>query len=443
MHTSAASKMTRPRGIINVSHTSCHLACALQLLMHGLEPLRDALIEIARQRQGNAFLRQLGSFFRMEHQYESAAGGVGDGVDDDVATIDPSTLYKCVKETVKIDPHDIGDAVTVLRRILQAIRTPSTPCSTSFQDLYNHVLGGIVRQDIIGRKGSVQRVKSKEREIQCPLSIPGQFASVQEGLAHATTKPQPIAGYDWDQLDNSTYVESDLQDNDSDDDSLNTWQTHKTSRFVSLPQHLLLHLQRFVHHMDGSVTSINENTMDIPLTIDMSQYQCEDSSLSHNDYQLRGAILYVQDQENQDDHGDCGHFVSVHCMMGQEDNWYLVDDETVTLIPTDDILNFISGRPSAVEKANSTYTAVLLHYRRSGPDGSNVLLDKLRTELAATPPSEEYSIIGKRLRVQWAKGKWYAGTISGYNDITGKHSVLYDDGDVKEYNLTKKTIEWE
>ena len=422
--------MKTPRGIINASHTSCHVASALQLLIHGIESLREALIEIARSKQGNSFLRQLGLFLET---YES-------DVAEELEPIDPSHLYKYMKEMAKIDPNDIGDAVTALRRILQAIRTTST--STAFNEIYNHALGGTVRQDIIGRNGSVQRVKTKEREIQCPLSVPGGFASVEEGLAHATTEPQRIAGYMWEQAANNTnnYVESDLLPEDNCHDDTNTWQTHKISRFVSLPQHLLLHLQRFVHHMDGSVSPIN-STMDVPLTIDMCKYQCDDSILATNDYQLWGAILHVKDDENQDESEDCGHFVSVHC-MGPQSNWYLIDDETVTSIPSHDILNFISGRPFSVE-TNSTYTAVLLHYRHSGADDSPVLLENLRTELAALLPSEEYSILGKRLRVQWAKGKWYAGTISGYNDITRKHSVLYDDGDVKEYNLTKKMIEWE
>jgi hypothetical protein len=45
--------------------------------------------------------------------------------------------------------------------------------------------------------------------------------------------------------------------------------------------------------------------------------------------------------------------------------------------------------------------------------------------------------------VQWSKGKWYAVAITEYNETTGKHTVLYDDGDIKEYNLKKKTVEWE
>jgi len=44
--------------------------------------------------------------------------------------------------------------------------------------------------------------------------------------------------------------------------------------------------------------------------------------------------------------------------------------------------------------------------------------------------------------VKWGKGKYYSGIVTLYNPSTGKHRVAYDDGEVKEYVLAKKTIEW-
>jgi hypothetical protein len=52
-------------------------------------------------------------------------------------------------------------------------------------------------------------------------------------------------------------------------------------------------------------------------------------------------------------------------------------------------------------------------------------------------------IVGRRLRIKWAKGKFYPGTVASYNQETGKHQVRYADGDVKEYLLRQKTIEWQ
>lgn len=53
------------------------------------------------------------------------------------------------------------------------------------------------------------------------------------------------------------------------------------------------------------------------------------------------------------------------------------------------------------------------------------------------------TLVGRRLRVRWSKGKFYSGIISKYDETTGKHTIEYDDGDIREYKLSKKTIEWE
>ena len=148
----------------------------------------------------------------------------------------------------------------------------------------------------------------------------------------------------------TNYVESELDDCTDDEDN-DAWITHKTTRLVSLPQHLLLHLQRFTHEPDGTVTPIN-SSMDVPLTIDTKAYQC-DGSLA-NDYQLHGAILHVLNHEDEDNE-EGGHYVSVLCDAGDE--WYLVDDHKVTSLAADDsleVLSFLSGRPSSVEASEST-----------------------------------------------------------------------------------------
>jgi small nuclear ribonucleoprotein (snRNP)-like protein len=50
--------------------------------------------------------------------------------------------------------------------------------------------------------------------------------------------------------------------------------------------------------------------------------------------------------------------------------------------------------------------------------------------------------IGRRLQVQWSQGKWYPGVITNFDASTGKHTVTYDDGDIRQYNLAKKKIDW-
>jgi len=53
---------------------------------------------------------------------------------------------------------------------------------------------------------------------------------------------------------------------------------------------------------------------------------------------------------------------------------------------------------------------------------------------------EPSDILNKRLSIRWSKGKWYDGVVSEYDDDDGKHTVLYDDGDERRYNLKKKSV---
>ena len=50
--------------------------------------------------------------------------------------------------------------------------------------------------------------------------------------------------------------------------------------------------------------------------------------------------------------------------------------------------------------------------------------------------------VGRRLRVQWKGGVYYSGQVTGFDTDTGKHTVTYEDGDVREYRLSQKTWEW-
>ena len=49
-------------------------------------------------------------------------------------------------------------------------------------------------------------------------------------------------------------------------------------------------------------------------------------------------------------------------------------------------------------------------------------------------------LIGQRVEFYWVlESQWFEGTISNYDPISNMHTVLYDDGEVKQYNLKKKT----
>jgi len=45
---------------------------------------------------------------------------------------------------------------------------------------------------------------------------------------------------------------------------------------------------------------------------------------------------------------------------------------------------------------------------------------------------------GRRLEVFWeGDGVYYRGTVTGYSTSSGKHTIMYDDGDVERVKLTE------
>lgn len=47
-------------------------------------------------------------------------------------------------------------------------------------------------------------------------------------------------------------------------------------------------------------------------------------------------------------------------------------------------------------------------------------------------------LIGHRLAIQWAGGKWYSGTCTQYDAQKGEHYIWYDDNDTRWYRMTEK-----
>ncbi|RHY27426.1 hypothetical protein DYB32_006786 [Aphanomyces invadans] len=71
---------------------------------------------------------------------------------------------------------------------------------------------------------------------------------------------------------------------------------------------------------------------------------------------------------------------------------------------------------------------------------------RLRALLAAPSFSDELydsdddpmQLVGHRVKVKWAKEKWYMGRVATYNPATREHAVFYDDGDKKSYKMADK-----
>lgn len=47
-------------------------------------------------------------------------------------------------------------------------------------------------------------------------------------------------------------------------------------------------------------------------------------------------------------------------------------------------------------------------------------------------------LVGKRIRVKWAKDKWYEGAVERFDEASYEHFVVYDDGDKRSYRMSEK-----
>ncbi|CAK4716309.1 hypothetical protein LEN26_020380 [Aphanomyces euteiches] len=71
---------------------------------------------------------------------------------------------------------------------------------------------------------------------------------------------------------------------------------------------------------------------------------------------------------------------------------------------------------------------------------------RLRSLLATSAFSDELydsdddpnQLVGRRVKVKWAKEKWYSGRVHSYDPASREHVVFYDDGDKKSYKMADK-----
>ena len=179
---------------------------------------------------------------------------------------------------------------------------------------------------------------------------------------------------------------------------------------------------------------------------------------------LCGAILHVDDRdekERQEDEGEQsgqsegGHYVvvvketqSTGIGYDHDGQWYLIDDDKVHRLDKQIVPAVLSGRAS-LSQISGVLSATLLVYRQCH-NGKN---DRIEIELlgdleralddeTAQHEHAQQSLVGRRLKIRWAKGKFYSGLVQAYDPVTNKHTVLYDDNDVREYLLHKKVVQW-
>lgn len=423
-------------GIQNVSGVSCHISCALQILFHALPPLSQALTK-DHGYHPSRILSQLASLLQAL-------------LDDDTSeAVDPSVLFKSLsnfsssssKSALSLDPQDVGDATTAIAILLKVISQQSP----DWAELIDLCTSGWMRHSITGKKlenhGQHEKIAfvcrektGKSKRLPCPFALVGQYSSLPQAFEQSI-KAEIVQGYNWETQKPESYNESiqeqNFQTNPAYGPSEVEWTTTKSMIFERLPRYCFFHLERFGYDKNGDKTLRNAS-VEVPLSLDATLTLGLNGTNHH--LHLLGGILHVSEGGSIEEEG---HYVT---LLRQQENasWLLVDDESCKSVETEQTaLDLLAGTTDAT---GSFICATLVVYGRSSEDEStDADLASLVKKIQDESPED---LIGRRLRVKWAKHKFYAGEIQSYDSCTGKHVVLYDDGDKKEYLLSEKTVEW-
>lgn len=112
---------------------------------------------------------------------------------------------------------------------------------------------------------------------------------------------------------------------------------------------------------------------------------------------------------------------------------------------------YLQQKRTALVKPNSTSTWVNLSVTSTGLIKSidrtvARLLPRIRSILDPQATMETFydsddnpmRLVGKRIRVKWAKDKWYEGSVEKFDETSYEHFVVYDDGDKRSYRMSDK-----
>jgi hypothetical protein len=479
------------RGIQNASGVSCHISCALQIVCHTVPPLREALVHLheTRMTESSSSRRSTTASASPSFQNENALSELGvffaalvrdeDGSTDEA--VDPTALYQMLETMACINPHNVGDSSTAIFKILDLIRKGTVTSSSSPLLTWNLlcdkcIFGGMTRQTIRGRKQRlneqnrehkkdtiyVRTKQGKLKEMAVPFPLVGAFGSLSYAL-QAALEDHVVTGYHWDSSSGQQeYLEEEQEEEETAANLLpqgREWATSKALQVERLPMFWMIHLERFSYLSNGQKTLSNPK-VEIPLRLDTSLYFTTQEAETF--YRLLGAILHVSEDGSIEEEG---HFVTVlrrttRNRLDNQNEWAMIDDETCTFVTEMEVLEMAGG---TMDTQGRFLCATLLVYGAVDDDEDHAARDELDqllaqlkgeiSERATTEPSPlsketnddmlNEQVVGQRLRVKWAKGRLYRGIVVSYDPSTRKHRVQYDDGDIREYNLAKKTIEWE
>jgi len=403
----------------------------------------------------------------------------------------PTKVYYSFQQ--QCNPYELGDATRAMSMILKKIRSvfanvdetatndATTEAKQTFRTLYDLLFGGSMQQELMGRQSVLekngdnhnesttstnqqQRMRRKRKLITlpCPFPLDGLNCDSFTCALQTALEPTTVKGYKWD--GNRNNYEEWTETGHTNTKSSSDWHTTKQLSFHGkLPIYLLFHLGRF--KLENGRMKASANVVDVPLTMTLKSHhgdENETGASSYTPFKLMGGILHADEGDKDDMDYEGGHYIAI-CRQDQSssDTWCLINDERVRTVSESQALDLLAGRPETLSNSFSMRGNLLI-YAQSEPQqitttqalqtqfqqsmrlaaelGCSILPTTIKTNKHEERPED---LVGRRLRVQWAKGKFYPGKVTSYNPSTGKHSVEYDDGDVREYRLHKKTIEWE
>ncbi|GAX15798.1 hypothetical protein FisN_3Lu243 [Fistulifera solaris] len=414
------------RGIANPNGTSCHVGSALLLLKYCLEPLASQIVaDAAANAVNDDVVHVVGQFVRHH--------------DTNV-----KLLFDTLRSAVEIEARDLGDVITTFMKLINYFcqltkgddddehrDTKSNLASIWNQccnagKVHSVLLGNVKGED--GGNAATHRKETKPRCMPVPfrvnVSSRKQLSLID--MIRDTLQPQVVKDYVWENQSNSC-VEI---------------QTSRTLVIDNLPPVWLLHIDWFAPSPDGE----NDfGTLCVPSKL--MTHRILDTKDTSSYYELIGGVLLsqVHDEEITDER-DRRHYIP---LISKDSVWYMLDDdEEPQEVSEERCLELFGGVSHGEEspfRDNGETVSVrgyLLVYR----DPSQCEKLSFVPDQVQNPTCIDWTLpvtfVGRRLRVQWAKGKRYDGVVTSYNETTGKHQIRYDDGDVKEYVLWKKTIEW-
>jgi hypothetical protein len=422
--------------------------------------------------------------------------------DKDTMPVDPVLLYKSLSHELHISIHDQGDIVVTWVKLWHALRTRCDfleqllDLYAPLHQMHYEIYQSLIQQEqeplvLVNDDDKSQSTRPRQQEPQydgkrrilpstrmpCPLTLSDPSHSVYERL-RAALSPQVILDYPWH-----------AYSNDDDDDSMEcnvecnpaTMTTYKQLYIDEYPWVWLLHLPSSMKCSTTDAANPPLQSISVPLQFyvdptrscdPLSEYSTEDTTLT---YTLTAAVIHGTPMDTDDDNDDdeeeaasCRHATMLIRNNHQHGQWWWVDDESVLSVSHDRALDLLQGsrhhhqqqqRESTDQEDSDCYwmqATILVYHQYTQPSTCD---DNL---LLLLPPSEMEQIteylcntfalddwmqtptvaIGRRLQIQWASHKWYAGHVSGYNEETGKHHVVYNDGDERDYILAQKLIQW-